>query len=157
MSHSEANEFVVREQCQQRVAGANLVGVVFDGGDGPRFGEHLDQLRAEGWAVGVAGLEAVEAALQFGGEARFVDAILLEDVGDVVVGAVDCLYQVMLDFDVVGGTTSVFSVSSGLSLGTPTYISATQINVPYVATGTGTQTLEVETIAGSVEVSIYVI
>ncbi len=83
------------------MSGSNLVRIVFDGGDGPGFGEHLYQLRAEGWAASVAGLQAVEAALEFICETRFVDAVLLEDESDIVVGAIDCLHEVMLDLDVV--------------------------------------------------------
>ena len=48
-------------------------------------------------------LEPVETSRQLRGDARAVDAIVLEDRGEVAVVAVEQLHQEVLDLDVVVG------------------------------------------------------
>jgi len=100
---NEARQLITGKQRQQREASANLCGVVFDRGNGPCFGEHFDQEGTKGWAARIAVLQAVETALQFRCKAGAIDAVLLQDEGNVVVGTVDCLQQIVLDLNVVVG------------------------------------------------------
>ena len=67
-----AGQFLVDRQCQDREARADLPRSVIDGADGPRLGQHCHQARAQRRRSGVAGLQFVEAAGEFGQEPRLV-------------------------------------------------------------------------------------
>ena len=97
----DARQLFIGDQRQDGEAGADARGPEVDRADGPGLREHLQQRRAQGRRARVAGLEFVEAARQFRGQARLVDAELLQDEGEVSIARIEQFHQVMLDFDVI--------------------------------------------------------
>ena len=81
----DPREFLVGDQRQDRVAGTHLARAEIDGAERPGLGQHfaaregLKRRRAR-----VAGLQLVEAARQFRGQARFVDPEMLRDAAQIV-------------------------------------------------------------------------
>ena len=82
-------------------AGADLRGAEVDGADGPGLGQHIRKRGTERRGSGVAGLQFVETAGEVAGEARFIDAKLFEDAGEIAIGDVKKLEEEVLDLDVI--------------------------------------------------------
>jgi hypothetical protein len=97
----QPGEFLVRDQREDREAGAHLAGVEVDGADRPRGGQHLEHGGADGRRAGVAGLQLVDAAGQIRGEPRFVYFKMLDDRGEVARSGIEQLGEVVFDLDVV--------------------------------------------------------
>ena len=94
-------ELIIRHQSQNREPGPNLPGTEINGPDRPSLGQHFDQRRAQGRIARISLLEFVEAAIQLAGEARFVDAKAIHNLGKVAVRLVQKLEHIMLDFNVI--------------------------------------------------------
>ena len=100
ISH-HAGELFIAEQGQQAESGADLSVAEFDGADGPRFGEHLEEGRRDGRGPGVPGFDLVEAPVEFLREARGIDTEVPEDVGGITIGGIEKLPEEVFNLDVV--------------------------------------------------------
>ena len=98
-----ARQDLVRQQCPQQMTGAHPRQAMLDRGHQPRlFGEIYD-LRRQGWRPGIAGLHAVERAVEVDREPRLVHLVVTQDRRDVAIRGIGQLYEPMLDLDIVVG------------------------------------------------------
>ena len=92
-----------RDQRQDGETGAHIGRVEVDGPDRPCGFQHFQDARADRRGARVARFQLVQAARQLGREARFVDPEMLRDAGEIVVGLIQKLGQIVFDFNVVVG------------------------------------------------------
>lgn len=96
-----AGQIRLRDEREDEITAANLVGIEVDGSQAPRFSEHFQDMRADGRGAGIACLEMVKALFELALEAGRIDAIVAEDARGVVAADVQKLEEHMLNFNVV--------------------------------------------------------
>jgi hypothetical protein len=74
---------------------------MLDGSQQPGILDHVDDVGRERWRARIAGLHPVERAVEVGRQSRGIDLPLVQDGGELGVGAVEQAHQHVLDLDIV--------------------------------------------------------
>jgi hypothetical protein len=85
------------------MTGAHPRQAVLERGHQPGLFDEFDNLGRQARRPGIAGLHAVERAVEVDDQARLIHLVVAQDSGNVAIGSVGELYQPVLDLDIIVG------------------------------------------------------